>query len=349
MKRRGLFFGLGFAAVGAAVLAGHGGLRKLVIETITGPQGDPEAGANRQSDAESLARKLADVGLDATGTLGDLGVDDHLARLAAGEVTADTLLRYAEHIETLTALTRDRGQALPPRFWDVETGAMRNVGWTVYTLTHAMAQKNAEPHLDLLTDAWASYLRIGETSALDAALDILLLSRDYIAGLPDAARVEHAALADTDEKMALLTWQALLSGTSRANPITRRPLWSHGFIGHFSIPKIAQYAVGHGMTLGEVWGTSGFAPRYVGPASNDNQVEHLGISTLLQALVGVKPAELAGIEGFEVLFAGEDKEAATADNALNHAIAEVFLPLYETDFDAAVSALRETLHGTGTQ
>lgn len=293
-------------------------------------------------NASEIEQRLLAVGLHPTGQLSDLGVDDHLARLAAGEVDAATLGAYADAIEALSATNTDRGQSLPPTLWDVSTPALRDAGWTVYTLTEALASEDGAVHVALLSDAYAAFLE-HRPNALDGALALLPLSRAYVDTLPEGARAERERHAQTDGQATLLIWQALLSGTSRHNPLTHRPLWSHGYVGHFSVPHIHQYATGEGLTASQVWGVEGFSPAFVGPPANSNQVEHLGISALLQGVAHVPGAVLTATEAFEVFIDHEDPAAAQADRALNEAVRTVLLPRIEGDPDALVSALAEAL------
>ncbi len=290
----------------------------------------------------ALEQRLLDVGLHPTGQLSDLGVDDHLARLTAGSVDAATLLAYADAIETLAERSTERGQPLPPTLWDVSTPALVEAGWNVYSLTEALASDPGRIHVNLLSDAYAAFLE-HRPNALDGALAVLPLARRYVEDLPEAARAEREEHADTVGEATLLIWQALLSGTTRYNPITHRPLWSHGYVGHFSVPHIHQYAVGEGMTPSQVWGVEGFNPTFVGPASNSNQVEHLGISSLLQGVADVPEAVLSEIEAFEVLVDGQDSDAAAADRALNAAIRSNLLPIIDEDVFEIVDVLQATL------
>lgn len=293
-------------------------------------------------NASEIEQRLLAVGLHPTGQLSDLGVEDHLARLEAGEVDAATLGAYADAIEALSATSADRGQALPPTLWDVSTPALRDAGWTVYTLTEALASEEGAVHVALLSDAYAAFLE-HRPNALDGALALLPLSRAYVDTLPESARAERERHAQTDGQATLLIWQALLSGTSRHNPLTHRPLWSHGYVGHFSVPHIHQYATGEGLTASQVWGVEGFNPVFVGPPTNSNQVEHLGISALLQGVAHVPGAVLTATESFEVFIDHEDPAAAQADRALNEAVRTVLLPHIAGDPDALVSALAEAL------
>ncbi|WP_299751810.1 hypothetical protein [uncultured Tateyamaria sp.] len=292
--------------------------------------------------ASEIEQRLLAVGLHPTGQLSDLGVDDHLARLEAGEVDTATLGGYADAIEVLSATSTDRGQALPPTLWDVSTPALRDAGWTVYTLTDALASEEGAAHVALLSDAYAAFLE-HRPNALEGALALLPLSRAYVDTLPESARAERERHAQTDGQATLLIWQALLSGTSRHNPLTHRPLWSHGYIGHFSVPHIHQYAMGEGLTASQVWGVEGFNPTFVGPSANSNQVEHLGISALLQGVAHVPGAVLTATEAFEVFVDHEDPAAAQADRALSDAVRTVLLPGIEGDPGALVSALAEAL------
>ncbi len=293
-------------------------------------------------NASELEQRLLAVGLHPTGQLSDLGVDDHLARLEADKVDAATLSAYADAIGELSAVSADRGQALPPTLWDVSTPALREAGWTVYTLTEAMASDAGAIHVALLSDAYAAFLE-RKPNALEGALALLPLSRNYVETLPESARAERERHAKTEGQATLLIWQALLSGTSRYNPLTHRPLWSHGYIGHFSVPHIHQYATGEGLTASQVWGVDGFNPAFVGPPTNSNQVEHLGISALLQGVAHVPGAVLAATEAFEVFVDHDDPAAARADRALNDVVRTVLLPRMEEDPNALVSALTKAL------
>ncbi|WP_189371179.1 hypothetical protein [Tateyamaria omphalii] len=292
--------------------------------------------------ASDLEERLLAVGLHPTGQLSDLGVDDHLARLAAGEVTEATLTAYADAIEKLSFKSSERGQPLPPTLWDVSTPALREAGWSVYTLTEALASDAGATHIGLLSDAYAAFLK-HRPNALDGALALLPLARTYVETLPESARAERERHAQTAGQATLLIWQALLSGTNRHNPLTHRPLWSHGYVGHFSVPHIHQYATGEGLTASQVWGVEGFNPAFVGPPSNSNQVEHLGISALLQGVAHVPGAVLTTVEAIEVAIDHEDPAAAMADRALNGVVRTVLLPRMEGEPNALVTALMNAL------
>ncbi|SHH47470.1 hypothetical protein SAMN05444003_3292 [Cognatiyoonia sediminum] len=97
------------------------------------------------------------------------------------------------------------------------------------------------------------------------------------------------------------------------------------------------------MTVSEVWGVEGFDPQFVGPETNANQVEHLGISSLLQGVASVPGAVLNEAEAFEVFVKGEDPDEANADRALNGVVREVLLPRIEGEPEEIEAALGEAL------
>ncbi|MEM8540449.1 MAG: hypothetical protein AAGF25_05780 [Pseudomonadota bacterium] len=293
-------------------------------------------------EAEAIEARLLAVGLHPTGLLSDLGVDDHMARLANKEVSSDILMQYADAIEALSERSMSQGQPLPPSLWDVTTKALQESGWTVYSLTMALASKDGEIHVDMLSNSYGAYLQT-RPNALEGALSLLPLARAYVEALPEQARAERAAYAQTDGEATLLIWQALMSGTSRHNPLTHTPLWSHGYVGHFSVPHIHQYATGKGALQSDVWGVGGFNEMFVGVDSNNNQVEHLGISALLQGVAGVPGALLNAIEALEVMVDHENPIAANADRALNRVVQEILVPKVEDNPTEITEALRAAL------
>jgi hypothetical protein len=109
------------------------------------------------------------------------------------------------------------------------------------------------------------------------------------------------------------------------------------------VPHIHQYATGIGQTPGQVWGVEGFAPEFVGASSNANQVEHLGISALLQGVGNISQAVLEAVEVLEIAVDHEDPVAAAADRALNVVVRDVLVPRMEDDPQELASALREAL------
>jgi hypothetical protein len=81
-----------------------------------------------------------------------------------------------------------------------------------------------------------------------------------------------------------------------------------------------------------LWGVSGFHPDYVGPASNNNQIEHMAISAVTQRVFHIPVVALSAVEYAQwKLQSGVEKDEAHADIALNRAVARDFLPYYSVD------------------
>jgi hypothetical protein len=93
-----------------------------------------------------------------------------------------------------------------------------------------------------------------------------------------------------------------------------------------------QYARGRGGERAALWGVSGFHPDYVGPASNNNQIEHLAISAVAQRVFHVPALALSAVEYAQwKLQRGVEESEARADSALNHAVARNLLPYYSVN------------------
>jgi hypothetical protein len=90
----------------------------------------------------------------------------------------------------------------------------------------------------------------------------------------------------------------------------------------------------------QVWGVSGFAPRFVGIPENNNQVEHMSISMVLQIVLDEPVVVLDGIEEEKVLLGQAHSEEAQANMALNNAIHNEFAPFIAQDGLTAVEHLR---------
>ncbi len=93
-----------------------------------------------------------------------------------------------------------------------------------------------------------------------------------------------------------------------------------------------QYARGRGGARAALWGVSGFHPDYVGPASNNNQIEHMAISAVTQRVFHVPVSALSAVEYAQwKLQRGVAESEARADIALNEAVARDLLPYYSVD------------------
>jgi hypothetical protein len=322
-----------------------------IIEVTTNPPTDleprvvPDAGS---ASLEDIRTALLDAGLNTTPILGDTGVTAHLARFEAGETSAKNLLAYAADLNTLSQRSAANGAAIPSAFWDVDTPALTKNGWTSYAIVAHLADDRGRPYFDLLSQAYARFFayrsgKDADDTALDAAFDILNLSHAYTLSLPEGRRLQHGPKLRSVEAATLMAWQTLVAGTTRRLPGLGQPLFEHGFVHRFSVKTIYQYNVETAMSVGEVWGISGFKDRFVGPAENNNQIEHLAISALLQVVARTPVSVLNALE-LEKAIAGDASDGeAKADIALNNAIHQYFLHDVHDSFDTAVGKLKTAL------
>ncbi|SHG82498.1 hypothetical protein [Marivita hallyeonensis] len=298
--------------------------------------------------AEDVRRALLAAGLNEKPVLGDTGVAAHLARLERAQVSPASLLEYAEDLTTLSNVSAAYGRAIPSAFWDVETPALAKDGWTPLAIVAHLADERGRPYLNVLSQAYARFYayRAGgnpDDTALDAAFDILDVSHAYILSLPEDRRLEHGPKLRSIEAATLMSWQTLVAGTTRRIPGLGRPVFDHGYVGRFSVKTIYQYDAAKPMSVGEVWGVSGFHERFVGPPQNNNQVEHLTVSALLQAVAGTPVALLDALELEKAAVGQSSQEEARADIALNNAIKEHLLPTLFDDFITASYNLKASL------
>ncbi|MCC1491321.1 hypothetical protein [Cognatishimia sp. F0-27] len=347
MKR--IVAGVLCAGIGAAIAFVF--VKSAIIDVVRDPPRALEPRLRQAAETatpDEIRRALRAAGLNETPVLGDTGVTAHMARLDQGQISAEALLDYAEDLATLSRLSAAQGKAIPGAFWDVETPALTRDGWTPYAIVAHLADDRGKPYLDLLSQAYARFYdyRAGgnpDDTALDAAFDILDQSHSYILSLPEARRLQHGPKLRSVEAATLMAWQTLVAGTTRRIPGLAQPAFDHGFVGRFSVKTIYQYELGKPMSIGEVWGVSGFKPRFVGPPENNNQIEHLTISTLLQAVAGT-PATLLDALELEKAAAGQSSRGeARADITLNNAVHSHFLPALSDNFETAARALKSAL------
>ena len=336
------------------LVGGYVGLRlyrqltfSVQVETAGGPAVNVRAPAiaSDSAEAKAIAAQLRAAGLNETPVLNDTAISGHLARLAHGEVTVATLEQYAQNLIDLNKYTTARGTRIPTSFWDVRTPEMTATNWDEYWIVNQIAVPEAEPYLRFLADGYQRFnqFKVQEGSstdtALDAALDLLLLADDYYAsnvGPPPDDPQERAGYAHAK----LMVWQSLVAGSTRTNPLTKQPLFSHSLYARNNIGTMYQHELGRVMGIAEVWGVTGFDPHFVGIAANNNQIEHLSISTLLQMVLNEPLVALNAIEQEKRLKGEATAAEAAADTALNQAIHDVLAPLYIQDSRAAVKQLR---------
>ncbi|WP_108880774.1 hypothetical protein [Anderseniella sp. Alg231-50] len=350
----GVLISLAVIAVGVICYLGYGIFLKSVNVSV--PRGDEVAEAHdtepdKASEPARIAERLVAAGLNPAPVLGDVGVTGHMERLAQGTTNTATLTRYAENLTYIGETTAARGARIPASFWDVETPDLKAAGWNTYRIAYELSQDHSAPYLDVLARSYARFARFkaaeinSDDTALDAALDIMLIARDYVKSIPPDRLLQHAKEIRTETDAILVAWQNLVAGSTRRNPITHKPVFSHGFIARYNVSTMHQYALGSAMPVSQTWGVSGFADRFVGTPDNANQVEHLSISLVLQAVLKKPLLVLNAIEEEKLLLGKADKAEARADMALNTAIRKTFLPLLDDDLVKAAIALRRELKG----
>ncbi len=307
----------------------------------------PEAESQNQTTEDEIAKKLRAAGLSENGVIDSVGVRGHLQRYEADEVDAQTLLDYAENLAALNRLTETDGARIPTDFWDALSKQQVEEGQDVYTQVARFVDPGSAPYLKLLTRAWARFLAFkageasGEDTALDAALDMLLMQDDYVEevylDLP-AADDEAGWKGIADSK--IIVWQSLIAGTSRINPLTGEALFSHGDFGRNSVAEMWRYRLKKHLGISEIWGVTGFDWQFVGTPENANQVEHMSITSFLQLVLDEPITALNAIEEKKVLLNGADPKEAAADMALNQAVHDYLLSNYIHDLPGGVTKLR---------
>ena len=343
--------------VALCIVAGIAGLlmvaQTAIIDVATDPPKPLERSASVSrsgTTAEDVRRALLEAGLNERPVLGDTGVAAHIARLERGHVTAAALLEYADDLTMLARISAEHGRAIPSAFWDVETPALTRDGWTSHAIVAHLAAERGRPYLDLLSTAYARFHAYrtdapGEDTALATAFDILDIAHEYILSLPEERRLQHGPRLASVEAATLMAWQTLVAGTTRRIPGLGSLVFDHGFVGRFSVKTIYQYDVAMAMSVGEVWGTSGFHERFVGPPQNDNQIEHLTISALLQAVAGTSVSVLDALEVEKAAVGQSSRGEAGADINLNNAVSRYLLPDLFSDFTSAARTLEKELGG----
>ena len=342
-------------------IAGYYGVRlyeeltaSLAVEVMPGPATEPGDLANKPAEEETtfVARRLREAGLNETPVLGDTAIIGHLARLENGEVGEETVLQYADNLIYLNEYTTANGGSIPTSFWDVRSPEMIENGWDEYGVVQQIAVPEAEPYLLLLAKGYGRFLQFkavetsGEDTALDAALDMFAFVEDYwTAVAPTADDVVSAEETKGIADGKLLVWQSLVAGSTRINPLTDKPMFSHSIFARDNVGTMYQYDLGEAMSIADVWGVTGFAPQFVGTPENNNQVEHMSISMVLQMVLEEPVTILAAIEEEKVAARQADAAEANADMALNSAIHNEFAPSFSENGLLAVEQLRCFLKG----
>ena len=293
-----------------------------------------------------ISEQLQAAGLNEASVLGDTGVSEHLQRLENKETDIHELQQYAKDLQYLKQYTFERKAFIPTSFWDVRTPEMEKKHWTEYSLVHQLVQPEWESYLRLLTKVYGRFLQFkaaeaqGTDTALDAALDMFTLVEDYYHAIPFSSLTEHAKEIKGETEAVLMIWQSLVAGSTRISPLTQKPLFSHSIFARNNVGTMYQYNQGKAMSTGKVWGVSGFALRFVGIPKNNNQIEHMSISMIVQMVMHEPLFVLDGIEEEKLLLGHASSEEAYADMALNNAIHKEFAPYFAENRLRAVERLR---------
>jgi len=338
------------------ILTGYFGVRlyreltaSVQVEVAQGPAAAEPVHLTPPPIAEEtkVVLRLQEVGLNEDPVLGDTAVSGHMQRLEDGEVSEGTLFQYADDLAHLNEFTAANDGPIPTSFWDVRTPEMEANGWDEYSIVHQIAVLEADPYLNLLTRGYGRFLQFkaaemsGEDTALDAALDMFAYVDDYWTSVTfSSPPLESAEALKGVAASKLMVWQSLVAGSTRINPLTKEPMFSHSIFARDNVGTMYQYDQGVEMSIAEVWGVTGFAPRYVGIPENNNQVEHMSISKILQVVMGEPVLVLDAIEEEKVLAGHARSEEANADMALNNAIHAEFVPYFAENGLMAVEHLR---------
>lgn len=178
---------------------------------------------------------------------------------------------------------------------------------------------------------------------MDAALDMFAYVEDYYQSVPSSKLIEHAKEIEGQTEAVLMIWQSLVAGSTRINPLTQKPMFSHSIFTRDNVGTMYQYDLGKRISISKVWGVSGFAPHFVGIPENNNQIEHMSISMILQIVMKEPVLVLDGIEEEKFLLGKARSEEGYADMALNNAIHNEFAPYFHRNRLNAVERLRHML------
>lgn len=279
--------------------------------------------------ADAIERLHA-LGLSESGVLGSTGVAQHQQRLRDGAVSLQTLDEYPASLERIAAQASVGERAIPIDFWDVCSPEMRRAHYDEYSMARTLALPELAPYLALLGRAFDRFaaMKSGVGTSVASALAILEDTSAYIRSGGSTRMIRALPWLDQPQQ-ALVLWQQILTGSTRRLPLVGLEVIPHGMWGRFNVTTMWQYARGTGGARAALWGVSGFHPDYVGPASNNNQVEHMAISAVTQRVFHVPVAALSAVEYAQWrLQRGVEESEARADSALNEAVARNLLPYY---------------------
>jgi hypothetical protein len=277
--------------------------------------------------------RLRALGLSENGVLGSTGIATHRQRMRDGTISAGMLDRYAIALERIVSRASAGEHVIPVDFWDACSPEMRRAHYDEYRLARTLAQSDLHPYLALLGRAFERFaaMKSGVDTAVATALAILEDTSAYIRSGGSTRMIRALPWLDQPQQ-ALVLWQQILTGSTRRLPAIGLEVIPHGMWGRFNVTTMWQYRREVGGARSALWGVTGFHPDYVGPTSNNNQIEHMAISAVTQRVFHVPVVALSAVEYAQWrLQPGVEEGEARADIALNHAVARGLLPYYTVD------------------
>ena len=280
---------------------------------------------NHRATSE-LHKSLIDARLGQAQILDCSGISRHFERLASGETDSATLAQYAEDLAALCALSREGGEEIPGSFWDVPPKT--ETPWPdEYSAARAFVTEYPD-YIRLLGTSFHRFVENQECrqpSAVSIALSILADVSAYVASGASVVMTESRGGLCADQQ-AMFLWQQILTGSSRQIPYIHRDAYTHGPWARHNVVEMWRYRIGAQISVDEAWGLTGFSDRFVGDATNTNQIEHMAISAVAQSVLRIPVLLLDVLEEMEWLLRKGTRAASRADEQVNRAVAHCLLP-----------------------
>ncbi len=323
-------------------------LRTLrLADPIRPPAPDSHPSSGDPLTAESLADALRQLGMSDDGRFGSTGVREHLRRLGQGTVSAPLLAAYVRDLQRLSQLSAEGGMALPADYWDVKPQGSRGQGFDEYSMARLLAGASFESYVRLLGQSYQRAYAFREQNADDAvtaALDLLRYSVDYVRSGGTAAVMAGLA-ALPPESQAIFLWQRLVAGTTRSSPILKVTVFSHGIWGRHNVVEMWRFRSGAHIEHMDFWGMNGLHQRFIGDPTNNNQIEHLVISAVMQITLGMPVLFLNLLEDAQWILQQAPNVHRLSDQAVNNAVAYDLKPRFNlAQADAVIDYVGCMLH-----
>jgi hypothetical protein len=317
----------------------------MPVENRMSDTAEAHASSDVRGPTDAIERLRA-LGLSEDGVLGSTGIATHWRRMRDETISAGMLDRYATALERIVSRASAGEHAISTDFWDVCSPAMRRAHYDEYRMARTLAQSDLQPYLALLGRAFERFagMKAGADTAVATALAILEDTSAYVRS-GGSTRMIRALPWLNQPQQALMLWQQILTGSTRRLPAIGLEVIPHGMWGRFNVTTMWQYRRDVGGARAALWSVTGFHPDYVGPTSNNNQIEHMAISAVTQRVFHVPVVALSAVEYAQWrLQPGVEEGEARADIALNQAVARDLLPYYSVDNPRrAVERFIETL------